>query len=145
MKVRNLSYHVAKLFGSRTGPNSHIWLEGERLTAAGFAPGTPYSQVWYADKLICTQHLAIGVEFEGARPLKTVRRVVSLKGGDPAIRIEGVRVHETFGKHGVSVRVSYQPGIITIDREGVIAEASIPKGVITHNETAELAEMGVRL
>lgn len=144
MKVRNLSYHVAKLFGSRTGPNSHIWLEGPRLAAAGFAPGVEYSQFWYADRMVCLLDLA--PDLQSDPPVKTLRRTVVNKGGSPAIRIEGVRVNETFGKHDHLVRVSYEPGIVTITRSGVIPYIAPVKSAAAHgNESAELAEIGVRL
>lgn len=124
--------HVAKLFASKGEANSHIWIEGERLHQAGFALDVEYHQIWYKDALV----LSVGPYFTEARePLKTITRKVVKSGKHPAIRIEGKRVLDTFGKISGQVHVEFHPGFIEITpyKDGTVG--SVPRCVQTERES----------
>lgn len=81
-----------------------IWLEGRRLTAAGFTPGRRYAQVYNTNTMTLT--LAAGTAGD---------RKVSGKGDKPIIDLSGTGcgLFET----GDAVLVTYRPGVILIARE----------------------------
>lgn len=96
-----------KVGPSRGVARSRIWLEGDRVLAAGFAPGMMYTREWTADTLT----LALG-EGEG----RATRGKVSGKGEKPILDIVGDKVREVFGAHCERVEVSYEAGRITVRR-----------------------------
>lgn len=101
---------TSKLGTTRAGPRSRIWLEGQRLIAAGFRPGAQYTAVWTERTLL----LLLG---DGPLPKRVEVaevRTVSGKDAKPIIDIVGARVAETFGSRAERVSVSYGVGIITI-------------------------------
>lgn len=103
---------TAKLGTTRRGPRSRIWLEGKRLTAAGFTPGQQYTAIWTDNALL----LMVGVGSLPARVTHAEERKVSGKGDKPIMDIVGERVTSTFG-HGERVKVTYSAGLIRITGE----------------------------
>lgn len=100
---------ITALFGS----NNILWLEGKRLTNAGFMPNDEYRQIWITSgdrRIIC----ALG-EFttESGENFTLVRRKVNRQGNNSAIRIEGARVKEFFAGYK-ALKVTYEAGLITI-------------------------------
>lgn len=98
-----------KLGTTRAGERSRIWLEGARLTAAGFKPGMQFLKAWGAGSLVlatCTSK-----QFEAAG--RDERGTVSGKDAKPIIDITGAHVRDTFGA-GSHVSVTYAHRTITI-------------------------------
>ena len=94
-----------KLGTSKRIERSRIWLQGKRLTAAGFTPGKTFYAVWAKGKLTLDLRTHFPDDYE--------ERKVSGKGEMPIIDIVGASVRETFG-HRTHVDVEYQQGRITI-------------------------------
>lgn len=105
-KTKDAMKFTSKLGVARGHHRSRIWLQGARLTAAGFTPGTKFGVVWYADRA----QLFVNPQPEGYE-----MRVVSGKGDLPIIDMVGARVLQTFG-NGTHVNVSFKAGQITITR-----------------------------
>lgn len=102
---------VTKLGTTRAGDRTRIWLEGARLVAHGFEPGTRFLKSWIDDKLVLSAMPdAMADTYRAASIGK-----VSGKGTKPIIDITGARVAETFGA-GSHVTVTYRAGRITITR-----------------------------
>lgn len=100
---------------SKAGERTRIWLEGKRLTAHGFTPGTKFARYWGKGELTLIAFDADAGEAEYNTLPRDERGTVSGKGEKPIIDIVGARVRETFGK-GESVNVTYRPNKITISR-----------------------------
>lgn len=96
-----------KIGTSRGAPKRRIWLEGDRVLAAGFAVGMEYTRAWADDSLTLTL---------GTGDTRATRGKVSGKGQRPIIDIVGEKVFEVFGAHCDAVEVSYQPGRIAVRR-----------------------------
>ena len=98
-------YHTVKLGRDST----RIWLEGARLTAAGFTKGKFVSREWGKRKLV----LRVVTEAQADKLERRNRGKVS--GGDdrPIIDITGDLVSETF-KGASTVDVSYDAKLIVI-------------------------------
>jgi hypothetical protein len=97
-----------KLGKTRAGDRTRIWIEGKRLTVAGFNPGTFFLRQWSAAGLTLTACTA--AEFEKAE--RADRGTVSGKGDKPIIDVTGAKVAETFS--GTHVLATYEPGKITV-------------------------------
>jgi hypothetical protein len=96
---------------SKAGERSRIWLEGKRLAAAGFKPGTLYAREWRdSDRELVLSVVAKARFEELARDAKGT---VSGKGDKPIIDIVGARVTEVFGA-GETVSVQFAKARITI-------------------------------
>ena len=103
----------SKLSTTRAGKRSRIWLQGKRLIAAGFKPGSKYAAIWTA----ATLQLSLRVEaLAKVNAGEAQVRKVSGKGETPIIDIVGEQVVETFGKHCETVSVTYDDGLVTIRR-----------------------------
>lgn len=100
---------VSKLGTSKNVKRSRIWLQGKRLTAAGFIPGVAYTALWHEAKLVLTTD---AVRITTAKTTET--RKISGKGDLPIIDIVGQRVLETFGMFVEHVNVKFEQGVITI-------------------------------
>lgn len=99
---------------NRGTPKARIWLEGSRLTAAGFTPGRRFTLTWTPATL--TLQLVADKDAPEGRA-KGFGRVAG-KGEKPIVDIVGGPVLETFGKHCDHVMVTFEPGVITIRRAG---------------------------
>jgi len=109
-KITNpMSKFVTKLGTTRAGERTRIWIEGDRLIAAGFTVGRRFERVWRDDTL--TLLSATQAHFDNL-PLAE-RGTVSGKGTKPLIDIAGAKVFSTFG-NGTHVAVTYAMGKITI-------------------------------
>lgn len=97
-----------KIGASRGEPKRRIWLEGDRVLAAGFAVGMYYRKAWDADSLTLTVEGVKGPRMESGK--------VSGKGDRPVIDIVGDAVFGVFGAHCDEVEVTYSPGRIVIRR-----------------------------
>lgn len=107
---------ISKLGKTRAGERSRIWLEGKRLTAAGFSKGMPFSIIrnnqsgeWVIipkDSLIPDNHAVI--------------KNGTIAGTDqrPIIDTVGSAVIEAFGNGNGTVLVDYGQLFIAI-RKGV--------------------------
>jgi hypothetical protein len=95
-----------KLGTARRVERSRIWIEGKRLTAAGFAVGRYFIAEWQ-DKVLTLTLL------DADTIIADAPRKVSGKGDKPIIDITGAQVRETFG-HGTHVLASFAAGVITI-------------------------------
>lgn len=80
---------TTKLGKTRAGERSRIWIEGERLAAAGFTVGERYDAEW-TDTGLTLRKTYLG------------KKKVSGKGQHPIIDITGSKVIERFG-HGTHV------------------------------------------
>lgn len=98
-----------KLGNTRAGERTRIWLEGARLTAHGFEPGTSFRKVWAEQALVLIAETYAG-------PKTREYGTVSGKGAKPIIDITGSQVAEWFGDHETHVTVTYRAGRITIKR-----------------------------
>ncbi len=137
---------IATLFGSKGVAHSHLWLEGKALTDAGFSIGTEYTQLWDKNKLIMVVGKANPVMGDGHLVL-TVYKKVTAGGKQPAIRIEGKRVRETFRTEKVVVtygieRITVEP---YIEQKNEVVTPVIKHVGSDRQEVGELADMGVRL
>lgn len=99
---------TSKLSATRAGERSRIWLEGKRLSAAGFHVGQPFIRTWGAGRLVLTA--CTSATFEEVP--RGERGTVSGKGDKPIIDITGLKVADTFA--GSHVRVSYGARTIVI-------------------------------
>ncbi len=100
-----------------------IWLDGKRLTAAGFTGGTVYHSVVYAEdnRILCTT--ATG--FPNVCPCQVriireadrhrLRKVTGRPDGKPIIDILGADVETAF-PGAERVKVTFTPGRIVIER-----------------------------
>jgi hypothetical protein len=114
--------HVTFLMKSKGRENHLLWLEGKRLSDAGFAPGTKVMQVWEKDKLTLLadeiNSIQVPEEYRGkdieygtiTGKKKRTGKINSL------VRLEGTRVINTFGKHSPRVQATYTPGKIVVER-----------------------------
>lgn len=100
---------INKIGASRGEAKRRVWLEGDRVLAAGFAVGMFFTRAW--DEKEGTLTLTLG---EGAT--RATRGKVSGKGDRPILDIVGEKVFEVFGKHCDKVEVSYAPGRIVVRR-----------------------------
>ncbi len=134
---------IAALFGSKGVAHSHLWLEGKALTDARFSIGSEYTQMWEKGKLTLVRGTVTPVT-EG---VTAIHKKVTPGGKQPAIRIEGKRVRETFKTE--KVVVTY--GIEKITVEPYIEQKNeVVTPIIKHvgsdrQEVGELANMGIRL
>lgn len=96
-----------KIGTSRGEPKRRIWLEGDRVLAAGFAVGMQFTRAWADDALVLTL---------GEGTSRATRGKVSGKGQRPILDIVGEQVFAVFGAHCDEVEVTYQPGRIVIRR-----------------------------
>lgn len=93
---------TTKLGTNKGAPRSRVWIEGARLTAAGFTVGARYHRTAFEN--------AIRLQLHADGPYK-----VSGKGEHPIIDITGKVVTERFtGSH---VRVTFQASTISICNE----------------------------
>lgn len=101
---------VTKLGKTRAGERSRIWIEGTRLTAAGFAVGVVFLKKWdsEAGKLELTTRMPKDTP-------QTSRGRVTGKGDKPIIDIIGAKVIKTF-KGCSHVRATYYKGRIVIEK-----------------------------
>ena len=83
---------------------SRVWIEGDRLSTAGFAVGVRYRRE------IAPGQIKLTLDVQGVFK-------VSGKGSKPIIDITGKAVIQTFT--GTHVLVTYQPGVITVNNEVV--------------------------
>ena len=95
-----------KLGTARRVERSRIWIEGKRLTAAGFAVGRYFIAEWQGEALTLTL-------LDEDTIIADAPRKVSGKGDKPIIDITGAQVRETFG-HRSHVRASFGEGVIRI-------------------------------
>ena len=86
-------------------PKSRIWIEGERLKAAGFTVGTRYNRTVHRKPDATVNHIVLTLAADG-------KFKVSGKGEKPIIDITGSTVTELFT--GTHVLVQVEIGIITI-------------------------------
>jgi hypothetical protein len=98
---------TTKLGTAKGSARSRIWLQGKRLTEAGFKPGAKYGASWSSNLLT----LSLNPAPEGYE-----MRVVSGKGELPIIDITGKSVMDTFGFCCDRVDVTFKPGFISIRR-----------------------------
>lgn len=98
---------ITKLGTSKKIEKSRIWIQGKRLQAAGFRPGTVYYASWSGGFLALTLDARAGHD--------EIRKVTG-KGDLPIIDIVGSRVVETFGNFGTHVEATFAPGLITFRR-----------------------------
>jgi hypothetical protein len=97
-----------KIGTSRGEPKRRIWLEGDRVLAAGFAVGMYYTREWREDGSLV---LTLG---EGES--RSTRGKVSGKGQRPILDIVGEKVFEVFGSVCERVEVEYSAGRIVVRR-----------------------------
>lgn len=97
-----------KVAASRGEPKRRIWLEGDRVLAAGFAVGMYFTRDWRADSLVLT--------VESIKGPRATSGKVSGKGQRPILDIVGDKVFEVFGAHCDHVEVTYEAGRITVRR-----------------------------
>jgi hypothetical protein len=102
---------VSKLGTTRAGECSRIWIEGNRLTVAGFLPGMKFAKTFTPKSLLLTVIAAAAFD---QLPVAE-RGTVSGKGDKPIIDIVGQAVIDTFTP-GTHVAVTYKPGQIIIKR-----------------------------
>jgi len=107
-----MNTQITKLFNSGNIPRAHLWLQGQRLLDAGFKPGDVYTQVWADNELRFVRNGAKNGLPDNST--KTIDRKVNRQKGNPAIRVEGKRVHDLFGKRFSSVKVTYENDMITV-------------------------------
>lgn len=126
-----MNTQTTKLFKSRAGERSHIWLEGKKLVDHGFFGHLPYSRLWYRDRLVL---VAKGhpLSSEGVTLMQEAK-VVMTQRQNAAIRIESKRVQDMFGNFS-DVKVTFEPGRITIEGGTPLYARSIPEGVSTQNQ-----------
>jgi len=107
---RPLCTFRSKLGVARTIPQSRIWLEGSRLTQAGFKVGDKFTLAKEAGRLTLT----LGA-VDDVRP-----RTVSGKGDKPIVDIVGDIVRDTFPRQ-MFVEVAFFAGriVITKGEEGI--------------------------
>lgn len=82
---------ITKLGTARKVERSRIWIEGKRLTAAGFTVGCYFHKDWNTDKKTLTLILAKDTDVVTDLPAK-----VSGKGDKPIIDITGECVRSLF-------------------------------------------------
>ena len=104
-----------KLGTARRVERSRIWIEGKRLTAAGFAVGRYFIAEWEGKVLTLTL-------LDEDTIIADAPRKVSGKGDKPIIDITGAQVRETFG-HRSHVRASFGEGVIAITPAGTLGGA----------------------
>jgi hypothetical protein len=83
---------------------TRIWLEGDRLTAHGFAPLTVYRIDHFAGRIICT------VDPKGPRKVTNSVRAGKSR---PIIDLHSKAVTEAISP-GSNVEVTFETGVITI-------------------------------
>jgi hypothetical protein len=116
--------HITKLFGSDAGYRSNIWLEGQRLSDHGFHAGELYTQVWMPDRIVCLRGEHPGASMpDGTKPDKVYIRVVNKQGKNPAIRLEGKRIQDMFGRKFMCVKATFSDGRIVIEGYNAIIHA----------------------
>ena len=99
------TFFVTKLGVARKVERSRIWLEGDRLKAAGFVVGSRF----YVEREV-GKHLRFVL---GPAPTPSYRlRTVSGKGDKPIIDVTGYIVKSTFT--GTHVSVQFDPGVIVV-------------------------------
>jgi hypothetical protein len=102
-----------KLGKTRAGERTRVWIEGDRLLAHGFKPGSKFLRKWTDDnKLVLTACTV--AQFNDAQ--HGARGTVASKGKHPIIDIIGQAVAEHF--KGTHVSVTYATGKITISDAG---------------------------
>jgi hypothetical protein len=99
---------TTKLGTNKGKPRSRIWIEGNRLNAAGFERGVEYKRTWADNRLTLTILDADAMPRAADRKYK-----VAGKGDHPIIDTTGQRVVDTFGKEP-TVDVLYTFGQIII-------------------------------
>jgi len=99
-----------KVGTSRGAERSRIWLEGDRVLAAGFAVGMFYERIWNDAEGVLVLRVS------GVKGPRATSGKVSGKGERPIIDIVGERVREVFGAYGEQVEVRYAVGQIAIGR-----------------------------
>jgi hypothetical protein len=86
---------TTKLGTTRAGERTRIWIEGKRLTDAGFKVGDRFIKIWNDDER------RMAIVKATAKNLTGLRRdqigTVSGKGEKPIIDITGARVQQVFG------------------------------------------------
>lgn len=99
-----------KVGTSRGVERSRIWLEGNRVLAAGFAVGMHFERIWNDAEGVLVLRVT------GAKGPRATSGTVSGKGERPILDIVGERVREVFGKYSDRVDVRYGVGQIAIGR-----------------------------
>lgn len=95
-----------------------IWIDGKKLADAGFKGGTAYFCAVKSGQIRCTlapvpsQDLSIDSEWKRIRE----RRVTGRPDGKPIIDMLGQDVEIAF-PGAERVKVTFKPGILTIERE----------------------------
>lgn len=113
MAKKHFVTFVTKLGAAKKQPRSRIWIEGNRLSDAGFTVGSCFVKEWPQEVADGPQVLVL----ELVKPndvLATAPCKVSGKGAHPIIDITGEGVRRTFGALGTHVEVTFQKGRITI-------------------------------
>lgn len=112
---------TTKLGTAKGVERSRIWIEGDRLVAAGFGVGTKFVAQWKRNELTLTVGpwtgvLASELKSEANADLE-VRRVSGKRDSHPIIDIVGKRVHDTFALNDrTHVEVIFSQFKITIRR-----------------------------
>jgi hypothetical protein len=99
---------TSKLSSTRAGERTRIWIQGPRLTEAGFVPGLFFTRTWGVNSL--TLELVSAAKFEKLSIKE--RGKVSGKGDLPIIDVTGALVASTFA--GTHVVITYAKGKLTI-------------------------------
>jgi len=100
---------TSKLGTAKGAPRSRVWIEGNRLIAAGFTPGEYFIDEAGGKTLHLYRLTFDDVIAPGMTPRK-----VSGKGAKPIIDLTGKWIFEMFGKNHTHVDVTYQPNHIMI-------------------------------
>lgn len=103
---------TSKLGTTRVGERTRIWLEGARLIAHGFEPGTRVLKTWVSGGALVLTVDSVG-DLSRAN-----YATVSGKGAKPIIDITGAQVAEWFGSE-THVTVTYRAGRIVIRKASV--------------------------
>lgn len=99
-----------KLGKTRAGERSRIWIEGARLTAAGFTVGKKFHRAWSPENGL----LILAILPDVSSLARSEYGTVSGKGEHPIIDIVGAKVIETFATSS-HVHVTFRPNVITIE------------------------------
>tara|TARA_R110002096_G_scaffold340987_1_gene534075 strand:+ start:78 stop:431 length:354 start_codon:yes stop_codon:yes gene_type:complete len=102
----------SKIGAAKQKPLSRVWLEGKRLTEAGFHAGTMYHREYYNTGTYNRLILWI----DSGRDQSAGSYKVSGKNQKPVIDITGAMIRDNFGKYAPHVHVYYDFGRITIMR-----------------------------
>jgi len=107
--------HTYNLCESRGEPRCRIWLEKDRIAAAGFTHGKTFRKVWAEDSLT----LEVARTASDASQMQKLPRAeygtVCGKKERPIIDIVGAQVKKVFGK-SAQYEATFTPGKIVLRR-----------------------------